>query len=137
MKVLRYTCSVCAIIGILGVIGILVLSIFPFEERFYECILGLFTGLISGAFLAAATSFYELKIKTRRFKALFKSFCIELSVCLKQLVISFSIARDNQINPKYFASNLDFIKGSGLQFANLICSEIDESLFIRKEKFKA
>lgn len=134
MRVLRYTCIICLVITALGGLIITLLPAFNLEERLYQCFLGLLTGLISGAFLATVTSCCELAIKIRKQRKLLYEFVIGLSVCLRQMSVSFIASREQRLTPRLFASNLNCMKGPGLQFANLICTEIDEDLYALKEK---
>lgn len=137
MRVLRYTCILCLVFTLFGCIAIMLLPVVMLEEQFYECFLGLLTGLISGAFLATATSCCELIVKIRRQRKLLYEFVYGLSACLRQMSISFIVSQDQNLSPKLFAPNLGCMKGPGLQFANLMCSEIDEDLFALNEKSKA
>lgn len=137
MRVLRYTCIICLAITTLGCLVITLLPAFNLEERLYQCFLGLLTGLISGAFLATVTSCCELAIKIRRQRKLLYEFVIGLSACLRQMSVSFIASREQRLTPRLYASNLNCMKGPGLQFANLICTEIDEDLYALKEKSSA
>lgn len=134
MKTLRYSCSICAIIIVLGIAATILLPLVPLNNRYYSCVLGLLTGLISGAFLAVVTSLCELKIRSRKQKAMLRELCLTLSGCLKQLTISFASSQKYGMSPKYYSSNLGCINGPGIHCANLICAEIGDDLFVGKKK---
>ncbi|MBB3171013.1 hypothetical protein [Parvibacter caecicola] len=134
MKTRRYTLFICMAIGGLGIVAMLLLPLLSLDDRYYSCILGLLTGFISGAFLAVATSLCELKIGLRKQKVMLFELCIAFSGCLKQLIISFEFARQYKIPPKLFAPCLSCINGPGMHYANLICTEIDDNLFLSKKK---
>lgn len=137
MKTLRCSYLICISIATLGIVSIILLPLLPLEERYYNCVIGLLTGLISGAFLAAVTSLSELIIRSRKQKTMLRDFCLALSGCMRQLAVSFAFAAKYEMSPKLFSQNLGCVNGPGMQYANLICTEIDESLFICKCKKNA
>lgn len=137
MKTFRCSCLACTSIAVLGVVVILLLPLLTLEERRYSCIVGLLTGLISGAFLSIVTLLSELIVRSRKQKMMLRGFCLALSGCMRQLAVSFALAAEYEMSPKLFSSNLRCMNGPGAQYANLICTEIDENLFVCKCKADA
>lgn len=60
-----------------------------------------------------------------------------MTAILSHMDISFELAAKYRMNPRFYIIFLRGIETSGMQYANQICTEVDENLFISSKKKEA
>lgn len=130
----RKVAGICLAVLLFGAALMVLCPSVKFDPQVENCLIGLLTGVTSGALLALITTYCQQRIDVSRQKAMLFSWCKFLIGTLRQLSINFDIAKKYEVDSGGLGSLLWLAEGPGMQCANSICTAIDEDLFIRRNK---